>query len=201
VELPDEPVKVAAVVLAAGSSKRMGEPKLVLPWGNTTVIGQVVSTLIHAGVRETVVVLGGAYHEVFDALVGFNVRTVYNPCFEKEELIYSLQVGLSTVSKDIDAILIALGDHPQIQCQVVSDLLRFFADQNAEIVVPSFQMRQGHPWLVSRSLWSQLMDLRPPETLRDFLKNYHQKIHYMNVESDSILLDLDTPSDYREQRP
>lgn len=195
------PVNVAAVVLAAGSSKRMGEPKLVLPWGKTTVIGQVVSTLAQAGVVETVVVTGGAHQVVLHALDKYAVRTVYNPCYEHDEMIYSLQVGLSVVSKSMNAAMVVLGDQPKIQTEIVSELLDICRALAAEIIVPSFRMRRGHPWIVARSLWTPLMEMRSPATLRDFLENYKHKIHYVNVGSDTVLLDMDTPSDYREQRP
>jgi len=195
------PDKVAAVVLAAGSSKRMGEPKLVLPWGRTTVIGQVVSTLAQARVAEIVVVTGGAYKVVLRALDKFAVRTVYNPCYEQDEMIYSLQVGLSVVSQGMNAAMIVLGDQPRIQPEIVNKLLDRYKDLTAEIIVPSYRMRRGHPWIVARSLWTTLMEMKSPATLRDFLESHQQKIHYVNVESDTILMDMDTPSDYREQRP
>ena len=72
-------VAVAAVVLAAGQSRRMGRPKLVLPWGDTTVIGRVVQALLEAGLNEIVVVTGGARRQVEAALAGLPVRPVFNP--------------------------------------------------------------------------------------------------------------------------
>ena len=71
--------EVAAIVLAAGLSTRMGQPKMILPWGNTTVIGRVVQALIDGGLNQILVVTGGASQQVEEALHGMSVQTVYNP--------------------------------------------------------------------------------------------------------------------------
>jgi CTP:molybdopterin cytidylyltransferase MocA len=62
-------------------------------------------------------------------------------------------------------------------------------------------MKRGHPWLVTRSLWKEILELRPPSTLRDFLNKYSDAIHYVTVDTPSILADLDTPEDYRKSHP
>jgi len=67
--------------------------------------------------------------------------------------------------------------------------------------VPSFQMRRGHPWLVARPLWPEILALKPPESTRDFLAGHAHEIHYVNVDTPSILADLDTPEDYEKSHP
>ena len=94
---------IAAIVLAAGLSKRMGRPKLSLPWRDTTVIGQVVAVLTAAGVNEILVVTGGARQEIETALSATPARLVFNPRFEASEMIDSLQVGLEGLSPSVDS--------------------------------------------------------------------------------------------------
>ena len=77
-------MRVGAVVLAAGRSRRMGRPKMILPWGETTVIGQVVNVLLAAGVDDLLVVTGGAREDVESALVDMPVRTIFNPDFAND---------------------------------------------------------------------------------------------------------------------
>ena len=192
---------IAAVVLAAGHSRRMGSPKLVLPWGNTTVIGQVINVLRRTGIQEIVVVTGGAQPEVGQALRGLPVRLVYNPQHAQSEMLSSFQVGLAALSADPAAILLVLGDQPQIQEGVITELIREYVETGAPLLVPSYQMRRGHPWLMDRSLMAAVLALREPATLRDFLNERSPNIRYIMVETPTVLQDLDTPGDYRTYRP
>jgi molybdenum cofactor cytidylyltransferase len=192
---------IAAVVLAAGRSLRMGRPKMVLPWGDTTVIGQVVGVLCQAGIQRIVVVTGGARRQVEGALSDFALQLVFNPSFAQEEMLVSLQLGLRNLGSDEDAALVVLGDQPQIELEVVKSVLARYQAQQASLVVPSFQMRRGHPWLVKRTLWNDIFDLQPARTMRDFLNQYADQIDYLNVDTASVLRDLDTPQEYQRQRP
>jgi molybdenum cofactor cytidylyltransferase len=194
-------LKITAVVLAAGHSRRMGAPKLALPWGETNVIGQVLGVLSQSGIQDIVVVTGGAYHEVQHALRGLPVRLVYNPDHEQGEMLASFKVGLAALGNDPDAALVVLGDQPQIQEQVVDKLLQAYVDTGAPLVIPSYQMRRGHPWLLDRSLWADALAIQEPTTLRDFLRDHQDSIHYVVVDTDTILQDLDTPADYDAYRP
>jgi len=191
---------IAAVVLAAGQSKRMGSPKMILPWGDTTVIGRVIAVLQEAGVAEICAVTGGVHEQVEAALKGKGVRLVFNPRFEQDEMAISLQVGLANLSVQAQAALVVLGDQPQIQPQVVCTIMQVYEAQQASLVVPSYQMRRGHPWLIDRALWPEVMALQPPRTLRDVLTAQPERILYVPVDTDSVLRDLDTPADYQREQ-
>ena len=69
------------------------------------------------------------------------------------------------------------------------------------MIVPSFQRKRGHPWLVTRLLWNELLTLKPHQTPRDFLNNYADRIWYVNLDTPTILADMDTPEDYEQSRP
>ena len=207
----------AAIVLAAGQSKRMGQPKMILPWGQTTVIGQVVSTLLQAGVGEIVVVTGGAAQEMQAALQGQPVHLAANPAYAQGEMLSSVQVGLAALPADCPAALIVLGDQPQIEASVVEAILAEYHAHGSQLIVPSYQMRRGHPWLVGRALWPALLAPSLPArdgpaggqgaaggqagTLRDFLNAHTEQICYLPVQTASVLQDLDTPQDYAQFKP
>jgi molybdenum cofactor cytidylyltransferase len=192
---------ISAIVLAAGRSIRMGQPKMILPWGKTTVIGKVVQTLVDASISNIYVVVGGYQKEVRAALRQHQVEYVINPDYKNGEMISSCKLGLITLVRmntASDAALIVLGDQPQTDSSVIQLLLdRYFTEQ-VKIVVPSYQMHRGHPWLIDNSLWSDLLNLEPKYTLQDFLNQNNDKISYVEINSPSILQDLDNPDDYRK---
>lgn len=194
--------RIGAVVLAAGQSRRMGTQKMLLPWGDATVITQVVRVLQDASLAQIVVVTGSSRAEVEDALRAEEVTLAHNSRYQHGEMLASLQVGLPALEGDTDAALVVLGDQPQIETQVVRQITGLARESARPLVVPSFQKRRGHPWLVRRGLWPELLSMDGDlETLRDFLNRHADEIEYANVNSRSVLLDLDTPEDYRQQRP
>jgi molybdenum cofactor cytidylyltransferase len=192
---------ISAVVLAAGRSQRMGRPKMTLPWGNTTVIGRVVQVLELAGVDHIQVVTGGAHAEVESALQGSPARLIFNPRFSDSGMLASLQLGLAHLPEASEAALVVLGDQPQIQPEVVVALVARYHEDRPALVVPSYTMRRGHPWIVARSLWAEIQALGTSQTLRDLLHSQAEQIVYLPVDTDSILADLDTPGDYQRERP
>lgn len=192
---------IAAIVLAAGLSIRMGKPKLTLPWGDTTVIGQVVSVIQWAGLSQIVVVTGGFRQQVEAALQELSVDCAFNSRYQQNNMALSLQVGISNVPSQTQAVLVALGDQPQIQVEIVRALLVAYAESKAPLLVPSYNMRRGHPWILDRSLWDDVMAITHPHTLRDLVNQHQEKIKYVVFENSSVLSDLDTPSDYERERP
>lgn len=226
---------ISALILAAGQSIRMGHPKMLLPWGETTVLGQVIETIQRAYIADIHIITGGAREEVEAIAAKYKVRTIFNEDFTNGEMLSSIQVGLrdltpsalkgtspreaslgdkSTKNKLEDnsdtvggfgggrkGVLIVLGDQPQIQARSVRAVASRFEETRAKIIVPSYQMRRGHPWLVARPLWLEILAMRAPESLREFLNRHAFEIEYVNVDNASILADLDTPDDYLKSRP
>jgi molybdenum cofactor cytidylyltransferase len=192
---------ISAVILGAGRSRRMGQPKLILPWGETTVVGQIARTLQAAGIARISVVTGAAREQVESALAGLTVETIYNPEYERSEMLASLKLGLAAQPSETQAILVVLGDQPGIEESVVRRVTMGFFETQARLVAPSYQKRRGHPWLVQRSLWEEILDLPTDQTLRDFLNRHGEEIAYVTVDTASILKDIDTPADYLSERP
>jgi molybdenum cofactor cytidylyltransferase len=193
--------RIGAVVMAAGLSKRMGNPKMVLPWGKQTVIEKVITTLLSSGIKEVVVVTGGASDEIKAVVSGQPVQVVFNPDYADGIMLNSLRVGLKALDQSLDASLIALGDNPQIEQVIVEKIVYEYKNTQSRIIVPSYDMRRGHPWLVDKSLWQTLIEWDINRTLRDFLNQYSKEIHYLSVNTPSVVMDLDTPEDYENQKP
>lgn len=192
---------ISAIILAAGQSRRMGQPKMLLPWGSSTVIEHVITTFLTAGLDEIIVVTGGAREQVEMLISPYPVRRVHNGGFESGEMLASLQCGLRAMSDQVQAVLIGLGDQPQVQEESIRLVCKAYRNSQTRLVVPSFRMRRGHPWLVARALWSELLAMKPSESPRDFLNRHTDEVHYVNVQTETILADLDTPDDYQKSRP
>ena len=191
---------ITALILAAGQSKRMGQPKMLLPWGETTVLEKVIATFKAADVDEILIITGGDRERV-EAVVGDSARTVFNPDYAEGEMLSSVQVGLAGLKPHAEAVLIGLGDQPQVRERSVRAVMDEYLKSGASLVVPSFQMRRGHPWLVARPHWDEILRMRSPASLRDFLNRHAEEIHYVELNHNSILQDLDTPEDYLKSRP
>jgi molybdenum cofactor cytidylyltransferase len=197
---------ITAIIVAAGQSRRMGSPKMLLPWGNVTVIEHIIAVFSKAGVEDILVITGGA-HEQVEAVVTkckieYPVRSVYNQKHMEGDMLSSIQCGLEQLTdKNISAVMIGLGDQPQVQEGSVRLLREAFLQAKSPLVVPSFQMRRGHPWLMARSLWKEILEMSSSQTPRDFLNSHSLDIQYVNVDTPSILADLDTPEEYRTSHP
>ena len=192
---------ISAIILAAGESKRMGRPKMLLPWGTTTVLGQVISTFRQAGVDPILVVTGGAHQQVEQVIHQYGAQSVFNDFYSSGEMLSSLQLGLTAQTDQVQATLIGLGDQPQIQVGTVELICATFRDKKSKLIVPSYQHSRGHPWLIERSLWKELLTLRSPQSPRDFLNKHAKEIEYVTVNTPTVLADLDTPQDYQTSHP
>ena len=197
---------ISAIILAAGQSRRMGRPKLLLPWGSTTVLEHVIAVFANAGIEDTLIVTGGAQEQMQEIILkcseNYPVRSIYNEDYENGGMLSSIQCGLRDLTeKAFGAAMIGLGDQPQVQESSVRAVRDAFLQTGNHLVVPSFQMRRGHPWLVARPLWDQILEMGVPQTPRDFLNTHDKNIHYVDTESASVLEDLDTPEKYRASRP
>jgi molybdenum cofactor cytidylyltransferase len=186
---------ITAIVLAAGESKRMGQPKMLMPWGNSTVIETVISTIQSAGISDILVVTGGAHTQV-ETLIGNAANTVFNADYKTGEMLVSIQRGMAAKMHSSSAALICLGDQPQVREESIRKVCAAFLQGAFPIVVPSYEMHRGHPWLIARSLWDEFLEVHPPQTPRDFLQKHADEIKYVEMETPSILEDLDTPDDY-----
>ena len=173
---------------------------MALPWGDKTVLGQVLDVLRAAEVEYVLVVTGGAREGVEEIASATGARTVFNPEFAKKEMLSSLQAGLQALPAHAEAALISLGDQPQIELKTVTAITAAYSQTHAALIVPSYRMRRGHPWLIARELWGQILSMQSPQTPRDFLNERAAQIQYVELDNASILQDLDTPEDYMNSR-
>lgn len=195
---------INAIIPAAGLSTRMGgpTPKQLLPWRGHTVVEQVVTTLLQAGMlpADIVVVTGHQRSAVEAVLARHGVRCVFNPRYAAGDMLSSLQAGLRSLPAGCTGALLALADQPQMQVETVQQVVAAFAaSDERELVAPSYQMRRGHPIMLPAWLWPEVLALSPEASLRTVINQHAAAIRYVVVDTPTILADLDTPEQYRNE--
>jgi molybdenum cofactor cytidylyltransferase len=187
---------ISAIILAAGKSTRMGENKLLMPWGNVAVIEKVIQTIQDAGIEDIVLITNQDYEL---PITNYQLRITTNNT--NHEMLSSIQLGLKNQNAKSEAVIICLGDQPQIESRSVRMVCEAYRKSKSNLVVPSYQMRRGHPWLVAKPLWSEILMMNENQSPRDFLKAHANEIEYVDVDTPTILQDLDTPEDYLKYKP
>lgn len=192
-----------AVLPAAGSSIRMGQPKLLLPYGERTVIGAVVAALRGGGVEDIVVVIDpddlslaewAAHHDV-----GFTVNTA-----PSRGMLSSIQAGVETgaggggaLAARGELLLVCPADLPALRAETVAHLLARQAASGAGLVLPVHRGRRGHPFLIAPPLVWEIATLDPAIGLRQLRDRHPEEVLEVDVDDPGVVQDVDTPQDYR----
>jgi molybdenum cofactor cytidylyltransferase len=192
---------IAALVLAAGGSSRLGAPKQLLQWGDTTLLGHVLDTLRGLPFDELFVVIGANGDEILDKVDLSGTSVIENPEWE-EGMASSLRVGLDAVLRlsRADAVVIFLGDQPDISEDVVNGLIEARRSTKRQAIVPKYRYVWGNPVMVERSLWPRLMSLEGDEGAKRLLQAHPDWVHEVWFEQRPPR-DIDTKADFEELRP
>jgi CTP:molybdopterin cytidylyltransferase MocA len=186
---------VAAILLAAGRSRRMGAFKPLLPFGGRTVIESCLENLRAAGVENVVVVLGHRADEVRERLAGWPVEFAFNR-EPDSEMGVSLARGVERLPAGARAVLVALVDQPAVPPPAIRAVVAAW-ERGARLAVPMHEGRGGHPALVSLDFRDKLLNLDAARGLRGLFDAHRAEVCPVPVESPNIWRDLDTWDDYR----
>ena len=153
---PQQPY-ISGILLAAGLSTRIGQPKQLLPFGEKTIVETVVENMLNSKFSKVVVVLGHYAEQIQDLLNEYPVTTVFNPNY-REGMLTSAQAGVKSLNLTNDsnlleeskqsnhiAISIMLVDQPFITSELIDTVINAYAHANKGIVLPSYQYKRGHP--------------------------------------------------------
>lgn len=185
---------VAAIVLAAGRSRRMGKFKPLLPFGATTVIESCVNNLRSAGIDEIVIVVGHRAGEVRRQMKSARVSLVTNPDPDGD-MSGSVALGAGALSDTVRAVLVTPVDHPAVP----PDIIRLLVERwrlGAQLVQPEFAGRGGHPVLIDLSFRKALLNLDSKAGLRGFFAAQRPHVLRLPVPSPFVARDMDTWEDY-----
>ena len=196
---------IAAIILAAGESRRMGSPKARLPYpesdgSESTFLEHLLRVFASSQAEPVVVVLG---HDAGNLERSFRfgaARIVVNRDY-RDGMLSSIHAGLRALEDDhVDGAMVCPVDHPEVDPGVVDTLTHRFQEHRSPIVVPVHNGRRGHPVLFSIDVFSELM--KAPKTVgaRQVVWDHQKDLLEIDVSDAGVTVDIDTPSDYRAFR-
>jgi len=186
------------MILAAGESKRMGKPKLLLPFGGKTIIETIIDSVIQSKLDDVLVVLGAHREKIEKKIKDFSIKIVVNPNF-KNDMLSSVQCGFRALPEDVEASLVVLGDQPEISSALINEIVEAYKKSKKGIVLPVYRKNRGHPVLIDMKYQGEIEDLNPDLGLRNLVYKHAEDILEVEVITPSILQDIDTIEDYNRE--
>jgi CTP:molybdopterin cytidylyltransferase MocA len=187
---------ITALILSAGSSRRMGSHKALLTIRGKTFIRHIVETLHSAGVNHTVLVLGSDHETIEKTLFWYTGDIVVNNSWEQGQLS-SVITGLNhSDSSRSDGILICPVDHPLFSPELIQQLIHGWQSSGKPIVIPTVSGLRGHPILFSRSLFEEVRSAPPEIGLRAVIRNHADDLLEIATQEEGVRINIDTPEGY-----
>lgn len=184
-----------AIVLAAGESKRMNSPKMLLPVNGKSMIEKVVENISESRVDKTMVVTG-AYSDEINKIIGSLPVTVCHNENYSDGMLSSVKCAFRAISEKAAAVMVFPGDKPWITPDVVNSLIESYRHEKKGIVIPVYLNRRGHPVLIDLKYRNEVAILDPDEGLRSLAGLFPDDVMEVNTDTPGILKDIDTYEDY-----
>jgi molybdenum cofactor cytidylyltransferase len=191
--------KIAGIILGAGLSSRMGEFKLLLPWkDDNPIIWHLVEMLKSLPLEPLILVTGHRAEELKKLFSESPIQLVHNPDYAEGEILSSFKIAMTALPADVDAVLVFLGDMPLISLKTVQTLIDSY--QAEKIIIPHYQENPGHPRMFTKRFFGELLALEAPAQPRALLQSNPDALVVLEVEDEGILIDIDTPDDYKKHQ-
>lgn len=189
-------MKLPGIILAAGSSTRMGRPKALLPVGDSTFLNRLIATFaVHC--EPVIVVLGGDAEAVRATLADSpGVVAAFNPD-HRLGMLTSLQTGLAHAPARSPGVVFTLVDHPRLKSDTLEAILRHFEQPEAEVVIPRYSGERGHPVAISWRVAEELLAAPKTGSPKDIIRKHRTATVFVDLDDAAIVEDIDTPEDYR----
>jgi molybdenum cofactor cytidylyltransferase len=179
----------------------MGKTKQLLPWGASSVLGQTLANLQNSMVTDVVVVAGHDEEAVSAVAKERGVETITNPDYATGEMISSLQMAIRQLPDNRSAILVVLADQPMIEPKTIDQILVTYWQGKRGIVAPTYRGKRGNPVLIDRKFMEELLTLPADAAPRSLLERHPESLALLEVNTPTILQDIDTPEQYGRHRP
>lgn len=184
---------IGAVVPAAGLSRRMGQEKILLPLGHSTILETILEKLTESGISNIVVVLRADLSQAAAQVRRSGARTVINP-HPEGEMLSSIRLGLAELSPRVEAFFLWPADHPLVRTETLGALAARASVNRA--VIPVYKARRGHPAVIGAQLRSDITGRSLPGGLRELWRVRAEAVEEVAVEDAGVVTNLDTPEEY-----
>jgi molybdenum cofactor cytidylyltransferase len=184
-----------AIILAAGESKRMGFPKMLLPFNGITMLEHVIGNIKSSDIENILVVLGAEKETLTELLSKTSVKYCFNDNY-KEGMLSSVKCGFRNLPSDFKAVLVFQGDQPFIFPKVVNSVIDGYRSSGKGIVVPVYKRKRGHPLLVDEKYRNEIEMLDNHEGLRSLSYMFSEDVLEVETDDPGILRDFDTYDEY-----
>jgi len=188
---------ISGIILAAGKSRRMGQPKLILPWMESTLIENVVDNYLDSRIHELIVVVGANSDRIKKVLASKPVLIVENAHYQNG-ISTSIRRGIETASDRTKGYLIGLGDQPLITPDIINHLISSFSKECLGIAICCHKRKRGHPVIFARKFCHALCKLKGDTGGRGIIEKHQDVVNYVEIGSDVIFADIDTFEDYQK---
>lgn len=193
---------ITGILLAAGLSTRMGQPKQLLPFGGKTVVETVAKNMLNSKLNEVIVVIGHCADKILPLIKELPVKTVFNPNYH-EGMLTSIQVGVQSIidasTRHQFAFSIMLVDQPLITSELIDSVIDAYAQTAKGIVLPSYKYKRGHPVIFQQKYADKILALNAEsDGVRSLYRFHSEDIYYVNVDTDAVILDIDNKEDYEK---
>jgi molybdenum cofactor cytidylyltransferase len=194
--------RISCIILAAGTSSRMGpDNKLLLPWEDQVVVDTVINTISSLNPFEVIVVTSEITAAHFST--GNNLKIVDNPQYQTG-MTSSIKAGVTAAQDKSDGYMICLGDQPTLTAATYKKILSTFSasisKNKASIIAPFYNGSKGNPVLFSSMYRQDILEHKEPEGCKKIIQSNANQLIKLEVDDESVLLDMDTPEKYREIR-
>jgi molybdenum cofactor cytidylyltransferase len=187
---------VSAIVLAAGESRRMGQPKQLLRLGERTLLDLALDNVRKSAAAEIILVLGSSAAQIRQQVSSQGVKIVMNSAYQ-EGMASSLRAGIGAVDPRAHAVLIVLADQPCLRPTTLDRLIDHHRSNRPHIVIPTYKGFRGNPVLLDRSVFSEVTEIRGDVGCRAIFGGHTENIGKLEVDDPGILLDVDTSNDLK----
>jgi molybdenum cofactor cytidylyltransferase len=183
---------LAAIILAAGESRRMGSPKALVPFRGISFLQHLVNATRHSRVGATRIVLGAGAEEIQARLGVDPAWIVINRDWKRGQLS-SIQAGIRSLPEDTEGMILCPVDNPLVSGNLVSQLIKQFDSSGKLMAIPTFHGRRGHPVIFRASLYDGLLAAAPEVGARQVVWNHGQDIVEVPTEEEGVVLNLNDP--------
>ena len=189
--------EIWAIILAAGESKRMGLPKMMLTFNGRTMIENVIANVSESKVGKIIVVLGAHREALVKLISKLPVKYCYNDNY-KEGMLSSVQCGFRNLPSAYKAVLVFQGDQPLITSDAINEVIEAYLSSGKGIVIPVYKDQRGHPLLIDIKYMDEIERLSPDKGLRSLTYMFSDDVLEVDTNESGILTDFDTYEQYKK---